>query len=261
MTKRIDRRAVAACSVLALWAALATGATAQEGGAPVPPPPDSTVVPEPPKSEPAPPPVPAATAVAAAASERDTTGLVLPALAEVRSQEAIAADKQTVEAGRAAASERMMRARESEIRWRSRAELQKGSIDALKKQGDALKKEKKDAEAKSIESQRKGEEAKKAYYERVRDMYGAEGDFRKAVVEYFDARRVSLEAEGELATRMAATADIQGASKTAESMTAEIKAIDLSKAQAAKMSAMADKERTWADRRKDAYEAWKKLGL
>jgi hypothetical protein len=256
MITTIERRAAAFAVAATLCLALAaTRATAQEGGAPVPPPPDSSAAPTAPVTPPAVTPAPT-TAPAPAVTASDTTGLTLPILADVRPRATVAADLSALEATRSSAASRMVQAREAEIRWRARVELEKSAIEALKKRQDLLKKEKRDAEAKDLDRQKRAEEAKRTYYERVRDMYGAEGDYWKSAVEYSDARRVALQSEMHLAERWAGGGAID---RTPETVASEIRAIDATRDEATKSSMMNDRARAWGDRRKSAYDAWKRL--
>jgi hypothetical protein len=233
--------------------------SAQEGGAP--PPPDSSVVetPEVPRSlEPsaAPSPVPGLRGTPAF-TWGDSTGLVLPPLADVRSAREIAADRDASRALRSTSENRMLKARERSVRWKAQVEIQKAREETLRKQADVAKKEKREADRKDFDTQRKREEKVRGYYDAMRQALEAEADFHKSAFDYAQARLAALDAEEKLGERWGGGGYETRISSDARSLEERVQRSV--KERADRMSTYASRERSLADKRLAALRTWGEL--
>lgn len=260
-------RAAALAAVIAL-VAVVLPARAQEGGTPAPPPPDSTALdaPAPQSPESGAPAAPAnaapATAVAPgvggeAAFWGDSTGTVLPPLAEVRSAAELDVDYEASKALRAGAESRMLKARERSLRWKAQVETQKSKVSAISKQLDAARKEKREGDKKDLELSKQREEKKRDYCDSMRLAQEYEADFRKAQFEYAGARMSGVEQERRL-SRMWAGGGYE-VRVSAESRTLEQSVLTQARERANLLSNVASRERALADKRLDALKVWGEL--
>ncbi|MGH7725959.1 MAG: hypothetical protein ACREOU_11085 [Candidatus Eiseniibacteriota bacterium] len=231
-----------------------TPARGQEGGAPAPPPPDTTQAPEV-KSETPPPAAPAETAPAALSA--DSLAVMLPELADVRVRADIANDLKDSRARRQGAENRLLAAREKEIRWKSQTDIKKSEIETLKKQIDVAKKEKRQGEQKDLEAARKKLELTRDFSEDVRQVYESEAVCQQSAFDYYQARIAAASAESLLAERWSSKDPATRLS--AESRELETRVINAVKERADKMSAFATKEKTLSDKKKAALEGWAAL--
>lgn len=257
---RTPPAAPAAVQVLALaFVALmlvAQSARAQEGTTPAPPPPDSTEAQAPSPAPTAPP--PAATTPAPAAAVPDTAGILLPVLADVRSREEIQKDVDSFRAQRQGAENRMLRAREREIRWKSQADAKKSEIDLIKKKMDQAKKEKRQGDLSDLEKQKKKAELTRGFYEDLRRVYESEALFQQAAFDYFQARLTACDVESRLAERWGMSGD-PSARLSSDSRDLELRAIQAVKVRADKMAILAAREKDLSDRKQAALEGWAEL--
>lgn len=253
----------ALCALVAV--AAAPRPTAAQEGSPSPPPPADSTFEEGPRSlEPAAPaPAPAAPGVspylrgAPAFTWGDSTGLVLPPLADVRSRPEIALDREASRTLRSSAEGRMLKARERSVRWKSQVEIQKTRIQALNKQIDVAKKEKREADRKDFETEKRREERLRDYFDAMRQALEAEADFLKATVDYAQARLAETEAENRLAERWGSGGYESRISSDARDL--ERRVLMAVKERADRMSTHASRERTLSDRRLDALKSWNTL--
>jgi hypothetical protein len=253
------RAAIAAGSlaVLMILAACARPAAAQEG-TPSPPPADSTITEEPRSADPEP--APAAPAAptpgrsASTAAWRDSLGLVLPLLADVRNNSDLAQDDKVSRALQASAQDRMLKARERSLRWKSQAETQKATIADIGKEIDAAKKEKREADKKGLEAEKKREEQVRDYFLAMERAQQAEGDYHQATVDYALARIAAVELEKQLAERWNATG--YGGRLEPGTRDLEKRLLLAVKARDEKMASFASREKTLVDRRLEALNKW-----
>lgn len=259
------RQRLATLTLVALFA-MAAGprpAEAQEG-IPSPPPADSTAEWEPRSLEPTPPAsAPAAPGVTPflrgqpAFTWGDSTGLVLPPLADVRSRSEIALDVEASRTLRSVAENRMLKARERSVRWKAQVEIQKARIQALDKQIGAAKKEKRDADRKDYEGQKRREEKVRDYFDAMRQALEAEAEFHKATFDYAQARLAEAEVEQRLSERWGSGGYESRISSDARDL--ERRVLLAVKSRADRMSAHASREKTLADRRIDVLKIWGEL--
>jgi hypothetical protein len=255
-------RGAALCAVfaLSLVAACAGRLAAQEGGTPVAPPPDSTIAPEPvPVSlQPAAPtPVAPGLRGAPAFTWGDSTGLVLPPLADVRNGNELAGDVAASRTLRASAENRMLKARERSVRWKSQVEIQKARLETLKKQIDAAKKEKREADKKDYEAQKRREERVRDYYDAMRQVMESEADWHKVTFDYAQARMSAAEIEQQLSEKWSSGG--YDARVASDARGVEQRVLNAVKDRADKMSNYASKEKALADKRLAALKAWGEL--
>ena len=184
----------------------------------------------------------------------DSTGLVLPPLADVRSEREIEADLDASRALRARAEQRMLKARERSVRWRAQVEIQKTRIAALNKQIDVAKKEKREADRKDFENEKKREEKVRDYYDTMRSTYEAEAEFQKAVFEYTQARLAEAEIEQRLGERWGSGGYESRISSDARDL--ERRLLLAVKDRAERMSTFASREKTLSDRRLAVLKLW-----
>jgi hypothetical protein len=238
----------------------AAPASAQEG-TPSPPPADEET--EEPRSlepgEPAPP-APSTPGVvpglrgAPAYTWGDSTGMVLPPLADVRGRAEIEADQEGARALRAEAERRMLKARERSVRWKAQVEIQKTRITALNRQIDAARKEKREADRRDHENQKKREERVRDYYDAMRQAYEAEAEFQKAAFDYTQARLAVAEQELRLGERWGTGGYDSRLSSDARDL--ERRVLLAAKDRADRMSTFASREKTWTDRRIAVLKLW-----
>ena len=252
------RAAIATGSLAALLAlaACARPAAAQEG-TPSPPPADSTITEEPRSAEPEP--APAAPAPTpgkpgASAAWRDSLGLVLPLLADVRSSADLAQDDKVSRALQASAQDRMLKARERSLRWKSQAETQKATIADIGKEIDAAKKEKREADKKGLEAEKKREEQVRDYFLAMERTQQAEADYHQAAVDYASARLAAVELEKQLAERWNATG--YGGRLEPGTRDLEKRVLLAVKTRDEKMTSFASREKSLVDRRLEALNKW-----
>ncbi|MEO6462735.1 MAG: hypothetical protein ABIP29_06630 [Candidatus Eisenbacteria bacterium] len=237
---------------------------AQEGNPSPPPPADSTFEDGPRSLEPAPPATnPAAPGVTPylrgtpAFTWGDSTGLVLPPLADVRSRSETALDRDASRTLRSTVESRMLKARERSVRWKSQVEIQKSKIQALNKQIDVARKEKREADRKDFEAEKRREEKVRGYFDAMRQALEAEADFHKATLDYAQARLAEVEIEGRLAERWGSGGYESRISGDARDL--ERRVLLAVKDRADRMSTHAAREKTLSDRRLDALKAWNEL--
>ena len=252
------KRTVAFALVATL--SLASSARAQE---PSPPPPDSAAVDEPRSLEPAAPapaPAPGATTFlrgTPAYGWGDSTGLVLPPLADVRGRAEIALDVDASRALRSSAESRMLKARERSVRWKAQVGIQKAKLQALDKQIAAAKKEKRDADRRDYEATRKRESRIRDYFDAMRQAMEAEAEFHKATIDYAQARLAEAELEQRLFERWGSggyESRIAGDARDLERRVALAV-----KERSDRMAGHAQREKTLADRRLEALRIWADL--
>jgi len=259
-----DARGLAATlAALALLAVAPSALRAQEGGTPPPA--------EPPKEEePAAPATPqsldpAAKPVApgmagsrgpSAFTWGDSTGIVLPPLADVRTPAELDAQYEVWKNTRAGAESQMLKARERSLRWKSQVEMQKTSIELLGKQADLAKKEKREADKKDLEASKKVEEKKRAYFESMRQTMDAMAEFNKAQFDLAQARMLLIEQERKL--HEAWSKGYEGR-VSSEGRSAETRVLTMLKDQASNVSNLASKERALADRALETLKLWSQL--
>jgi hypothetical protein len=184
----------------------------------------------------------------------DSTGLVLPPLADVRSERDIDADLEASRALRADAERRMLKARERSVRWRAQVEIQKARIGALNKQIDAAKKEKREADRKDFESEKKREEKVRDFYETMRSTYEAEAEFQKAAFEFAQSRLAAAEIEQRLGERWGSGGYESRISSDARDL--ERRLVLAVKDRADRISTFASREKTLSDRRLAVLKLW-----
>jgi hypothetical protein len=261
----LARPRLAAVLVVALFAFVtAARPSAAQEGTPSPPPPDSTGSEEPRSLEPAAP-APGAAVPSVVPGLRgapafvwgDSTGLVLPPLADVRSRSEMQADVDASRALRAAAESRMLKARERSVRWKAQVGIQKSKIQALNKQIDIAKKEKRDADRKDYESQKRREERVRDYFDAMQKALEAEGDAHKAALDYAQARIAEVELEQRLGERWGSGGYESRISGDARDL--ERRVLLAVKDRSDRMSTFAGREKALSDRRLDALKAWATL--
>lgn len=261
-------RGAALLAALALCLAAVSVAPAEEGGAPVPPP-DSVEVevlsPDEPRSlqpaAPAAPEAPTALAPGLRAAPvftwGDSTGLVLPPLADVRGQNELATEIEASRALRAGAENRMLKARERTVRWKAQVEIQKAREETLKRKIDLAKKEKREGDKRDLEAEKKREEKVRAYYDSMRQAMEAAAEFHKASFEYAQARVSAAELEQRLGERWGAggyEARIAGDARNMEK-----RLLESVKERSEKLSDLASREKSLADKRLDVLKQWGEL--
>lgn len=243
-------------------------ARAQEGDAPTPPPADppaeeAPATPEPQSLQPAPapaPPPPTGAAIAPglkggpAFTWGDSTGVVLPPLAEIASPAELDAQYESWRTLRGKAEMTMLKSRERSLRWKSQAELQKSHIELLGKQVDAAKKEKREADRKDYEAAKKREEKKREYFDSMRQVMEATAEFNKAQFELCQSRMTQIEQEKKLHELWSKGGYESRISPDARAQ--EQTVITMSKDHANKLSSLADKERALADKALNALKLW-----
>ena len=254
---------LALAALLAVAAAPRPGA-AQEGSPSPPPPADSTFEEGPRSLEPASPvPSPAVPGVSPylrgspAFTWGDSTGLVLPPLADVRSRAESGLDREASRTLRSATESRMLKARERSVRWKSQVEIQKAKIQALNKQIDVAKKEKREADRKDFEAQKRREEKVRDYFDAMRQALEAEADFHKATLDYAQARLAAIEVENRLAERWGSGGYESRIASDARDL--ERRVLLAVKDRADRMSTHAAREKTLSDRRLAALRSWNEL--
>jgi len=263
------------CSTLSFAAMIAllvaVPARAQDGGAPTPPPADppaeetpATTEPQSLQPAPAPAPTPPGGATVApglkgtpAFTWGDSTGVVLPPLAEIASPAELDAQYEAWRVLRGSSETRMLKARELSLRWKSQVELQKSQVELLSKQVDAAKKEKREAERKEYEAAKKREEKKRQYFDSMRQVMEATAEYQKAQFELCQARMTQIEQEKKLQAMWAKGGYEARVSSDARAQ--EQSVLTLSKDHANRLSSLADKERTLADKGLEALRLWGEL--
>jgi hypothetical protein len=234
---------------------LAGPALSQEGGAPAQPPPDEKNEPETPTTPPAPVPVPTAP-VSRASSAAGDSALALPMLVTPRARDEIERDRRLYTGMKAEAGNRLLAAREQEMRYRSRSELKKSEIESTKKSIDLAKKDKRESEKKDLESQKKRLEAQARFLDRMRDVSTAQADVQEAVSSYAQSRLPELDVETQLIDLQSDDPVVRGSVDTQQLMAKAVTAI---KDRATRMEALAGKEKALADKRKAALDAWSEM--
>lgn len=262
-------RGAALFSLLLLSAAvvLPPAAFAQDGGAP--PPADSSdddapAAGEPRSLQPPPPDAPTPAPIRAPGVRSapvftwgDSTGLVLPPLADVRAGDELAAD---IEASRmllAGAENRMLKARERSVRWKSQVEIQKSREETLKRQIDSAKKEKREGDKKDLEAQKEREQRVRDYYESMRETMETAADFHKATLDYARARISAAELEQRLGERWGSGGYVARVSGEVRDL--ERRVLAAAKDRADQMSNFASKEKSLVDKRLQALKLWGEL--
>ena len=238
--------------------------SAAQEGTPSPPPPDSTVSEEPRSLQPAEP-TPGGRAPAVLPGLRgtpafvwgDSTGLVLPPLADVRGKSEIQGDLDASRTLRSTAENRMLKARERSVRWKAQVEIQKAKIQALGKQIDVAKREKRDADRKDYELQKRREERVRDYFDAMRQVQEAEADTHKAMIDYAQARIAEAELEQRLGERWGTGGYESRISSDARDL--ERRVLLAVKDRSDRMSTFAGREKTLSDRRLDALRSWAEL--
>jgi hypothetical protein len=246
---------------------LAPLARAQEGGAPVPPPADPPPVetPEPTEPQKLEPPAPAAPepakktvapgrSGAPAFTWGDSTGMILPPLADVRTPAELDSDYALWKQQRATSESRMLKARERSVRWKSQVELQKSQVEFLGKQIDAAKKEKREADRKDAEASKKREEKKRDYYDMMRQVMEAAGDFHKAQFDFAQFRMTAIEQEKKL-HKVWADGGYQSRISS-ESRNLEQSLLTMVKKDADLLSGLANREKALAEKSIQALKLW-----
>ena len=259
------RQRLAALALVVLFAVVpGTRPAAGQEGTPSPPPPDTTLGEEPQSLEPADPaPTPGAPAVVPGLRGRpaftwgDSTGIVLPPLAEVRSRGELQADLDASRALRSAAENRMLKARERSVRWKAQVEIQKSRIQALSKQIDVARKEKREADRKDYEQQKRCEERVRDYFDAMRQALEAEADLHKATIDYAQSRIAEAELEQRLGERWGTGGYESRISGDARDL--ERRVLLAVKDRADRMSTFAAREKTLGDRRLAALREWNEL--
>jgi hypothetical protein len=240
------------------------GAGAQEGD-PSPPPPDSSATEEPRSLEPPPAaPAPAAQPGAnpfvsgpPAFTWGDSTGLVLPPLADVRPRSELELDVQVSRTLRSSAETRMLKARERTLSWKSQVETQKAKIKALDTQIAAAKKEKRDTDRKEYEAQKKREQKVREYQEAMGAALTAEADAHKAAYDYAQARITEVEVEMKLGSLWGSGGYEKRVSN--ESRELERQVLLAVKERGERMATYAQREQAAAERRLGALKLWNEL--
>jgi hypothetical protein len=184
----------------------------------------------------------------------DSTGLVLPPLADVRGERDIDADIEASRALRADAERRMLKARERSVRWRAQVEIQKARIGALNQQIDVAKKEKREADRKDFENEKKREEKVRDFYDTMRSTYEAEAEFQKAAFEYAQSRLAVAEVEQRLGERWGSGGYESRISSDARDL--ERRLLLAAKDRADRISTFASREKTLSDRRLAVLKLW-----
>lgn len=253
--------ALALALLFALDPAGLSSARAQEGE-PSPPPPDSAASEE--RSlEPAPAPAPAAPASpganpfvkgAPAFTGGDSTGLVLPPLAEVRAKSELELDAQVSRTLRGSAETRMLKARERTLQWKSQIETQKARLKSLDADLDQAKKEKREADKKELEAEKKYENKVRDYFTAMASAMEAEAEAHKAAYDYAQARITEVDLE----QRLGGVWSTGGYDSrvSVESRDLERQVLLAVKDRATKMANYASREKTAADKRLEALKIW-----
>ncbi len=253
------RAAACALAVLSVLVAHPRFVVAQEGS-PSPPPADSTVTEEPRSTEPEQPaPAPKTEARPSggrgiATAWRDSIGLVLPLVADVRNKTDLTQDGDLSRTLQAQAQDRMLKARERSLRWKSQAEQQKTTLDQIGKEIGVAKKEKREADKKSLEAEKKREEQVRDYFSAMERALTAEGDFHQAAIDYALARLAVVDVE----LKLSETWNANGYAGRLEPQTRDLeKRLLLAiKERDEKMSTYAQREKSLTDRRIEALTKW-----
>ena len=252
-------RAIAVTFALVFALGTGTRPAAGQEGTPSPPPPDSTESEEPRSLEPEPAPAePGGTRPPLGGTPAftwgDSTGLVLPPLAEVRVRQDLALDLEASRNLRSAVEGRMLKARERSLRWKAQVGIQKSRIQALDRQIDAAKKEKRETDRKGFEGEKRREEKIRDFYAAMEDALEAEAEFHKATIDYARARIAAAELEQRLGERWGSGGYDNRVA--AESRDLERRVLVAVKERGDRMATHAAREKTLADRRLDALKAW-----
>ncbi len=268
--RHIHRSVIAAVVILL---GFASSARAQDSSTPPPPPAEPPALENPtaPPAEPqslqpaAPATTPAARANPATPRSRggaafswgDSTGMVLPPLADVRTPEELDVDYASWQQLRSRAESRMLKSRERSVRWKSQVEIQKSQIDLLGKQSAAAKKEKRDADKKDADLKKKREEKKRDYFDSMRQVMEAAADHQKTQVDLAQVRMVAIDQERKL-HRLWSANGYEGR-LSAESRAAEQQMLTLVKQDADLLTTLASREKALADKNLNALKLWGEL--
>ncbi len=248
----VPARCLHLSAVILAIALSALPARAQDGNPPpAAPPPDSTVVPDLPvtpppaarRSKPVPP-LPA---------EYDTS-LTLPLLVDIRPRAEINLDLTRSAELKAAALERLSVERAYEVRRKSQVEIKKTEVLSMKIRIDLAKKEKRAADQKALEAERRRLESQQRYLDRLREMHGAQAAVQQALADFAQSR--SDAARLELKLHDLGDLSNAGTRAAVESRNAQARVLSAIKNRADKNSSLASAERSAADKSKAVLDAW-----
>lgn len=159
---------------------------------------------------------------------------------------------------------RLAVSKEREASARAYLEAKKAEIEGLKKRIEAADKAKDEARKKSLEGDRRIEEQRQRLLERVLDLRRAESEYNDATAEAASLEASYQELALDLADRRKKAADIASAVSESDRLGRARELRDREKgfveafrrwAEAARSAA--EKRKTMADRRADAWDAWK----
>lgn len=175
--------------------------------------------------------------------------------------------EQAREAARALAEEARLRlavSKEREASARAYLEAKKAEIEGLKKRIEAADKAKDEVQKKSLDGDRRLEEQRQRLLERLLELRRAESEYNDATAQAASLEASCQEVSLELAERRKKAADVASAMSEGERLgrTRELREKEKAFVEAYRRwteaaRAAAEKRKSMADRRADAYEAWK----
>jgi hypothetical protein len=237
---------------------------AQDGTpAPAPPPPDSSAAPQDAATGvPAPPPASAATAstptaapsLAAPLAAEPDSALALPVLFEPRPHAAIETEIQIMTQLQAESLQRFTDFKQRQANKAAQADAKKADMASASEQISLAKKEKRAADQKALEKQRRQLDMQERFLERLKDLYGARVESEQATADYAAARIAECKAELKLNNLGVLTSP--AIRKSAATRMALNEMNDALKLRAGRMATAASKEQALVNKRQAALDAF-----
>jgi len=196
----------------------------------------------------------AAPALAAPLAAGSDSALALPVLFEPRSAAAIAAEVQLMTQLKAESQQRYADFQQREANKAAQAEAKKAEMANASQQISLAKKEKRAADQKSLEKQRRQLDMQQRFLERLKDLYGARVESEQATAAYAEARLLECKAETKLNNLGALTSTAIRTSAATRMALNEMN--DALKLRAGRMATAASKEQSLVNKRQAALDAY-----
>jgi len=216
---------------------------------PAEPPADSTAA-----ATPAAPAASAMPALAAPLAADHDSALVLPVLFEPRPAAAIEAEIQLMTRLQAESLQRFTDFKQREANKKAQAEAKKADMANASQQISLAKKEKRAADQKALETQRRQLDMQQRFLARLEDLYGARVESEQATADYAAARIAECKAELKLNNLGVLTSP--AIRKSAATRMALNEMNDALKLRAGRMATAASKEQALVNKRQAALDAF-----
>jgi type IV secretory pathway VirB10-like protein len=187
------------------------------------------------------------------AADRDSA-LALPVLFEPRPAAAIEAEVQLMTRLQAESLQRFTDFKQREANKAAQAEAKKADMASASQQISLAKKEKRAADQKALEKQRRQLDMQERFLERLRELYGARVESEQATADYAAARIAECKAELKLNNLGVLTSP--AIRKSAATRMALNEMNDALKLRAGRMATAASKEQALVNKRQAALDAF-----